>query len=41
MTTSRNIKYFLLFCVLLINSACKDVFEDINVENQNQPKQRI
>ena len=38
MTTPRNIKYFLLFCVLLINSSCKDVFEDINVQNQNQPK---
>ena len=37
MTTFRYIKV-ILFCFLLISSSCKDVFQDINVENQNQPK---
>jgi hypothetical protein len=39
MTAIRNIKYLLLVCVFLLSSSsCKDVFEDINVQNENQPK---
>jgi len=38
MITLRHLKYCFLLCVFLINSSCKDVFEDINVKNQNQPQ---
>lgn len=39
MTTIRNMKYFLvLFSFLLVSLSCSDVFEDINVENENQPE---
>lgn len=38
MITLRHIKYCLLVCVLAVSSSCKDVFEDIDVKNENQPQ---
>lgn len=38
MITIRDLKYCLLLCVFLTSSSCKDVFEDINVKNENQPQ---
>lgn len=37
MKSLRHIKYLFLICVFLGSSSCNDVFEDINVQNQNQP----
>lgn len=38
MTTLHKIKYCFLFCFLMLNISCKDVFEDIDVKNENQPQ---
>jgi len=34
----HHIKYCFLLCFFLINTSCKDVFEDIDVKNENQPQ---
>lgn len=38
MITLHNLRICLLLCFILITASCKDVFEDINVKNQNQPQ---
>jgi hypothetical protein len=38
MIYNNNIKFFLLMCIIFSSTSCRQVFDDINVPNQNQPQ---